>query len=151
MVPKGRRWYVHRSQTSAARVAGARLACAGTYGGLLRLAGLPEQATTLAALPELTASSLTGAIIRIVAASKDAAWETARSGAIWKTTGATAGNAAGVAARCVAWDVAWDASWTAAWAADANIAPTRQALVLVALQDSAFALLDRMIACKESG
>jgi hypothetical protein len=70
------------------------------------------------------------------AAAGDAAWDAAR-GAAW--------DAAGAAARGAAWAAAWDAArgaaWDAAWdAARGALEPTAQRL-----QQSALALLDRML------
>jgi hypothetical protein len=83
------------------------------------------------------------------AAAWDAAWDAARAAAR-----AAAWDAAGDAARAAAWDAAWDAAgdaaWDAAWdaAGDAARAAAKKKLepTRVSLQESAFQLLDRMIA-----
>lgn len=89
----------------------------------LRLAGLTTHADALAALPEITsmaqAPSIRGAI---EAARKDAA-----------------------AAWAAAWDAARAAAWAAARAAAWDAADKKLAPVKAELQQSALALLDRMI------
>jgi hypothetical protein len=82
------------------------------------------------------------------AAARDAAWDAAGAAA-WAAAGDAAGAAAwaaaGDAARAAAWNAAgdaagaagWDAAWAAAWDA---LKPTR-----AALQQSALALVNRMI------
>jgi len=71
------------------------------------------------------------------AAARDAAWAAARSAA-----GAAAWAAASSAAGAAARDAAWAAARSAAWdAASKKLEPTK-----LALQDSALALLDKMIA-----
>jgi hypothetical protein len=105
----------------------------------LRLAGLTMQADMLAALPEITdmaqAPSLRGpleAVRQDAAAARAAAWDAARAAA-WD------------AARDAAWDAARAAAWDAAWdAARAKLAATK-----VELQQSALALIERMIAVEE--
>jgi hypothetical protein len=75
------------------------------------------------------------------AAAWDAAWA-ATQAAAWDAAWDAAWAAAWVAARVAAWDAAWAAAWVAAWAAawDA-LKPSVEKL-----QESAFGLLDRMIA-----
>jgi len=85
-----------------------------------------------------------------------AAWDAARA-----AVGAAVGDAARAAARDAAWDAAWDAvgdavgaaAWDAAWAAarDAAWDAARAALsdTKKELQQSAFALVERMIAADE--
>ena len=118
----------------------------------LRLAGLTQQANALSSLPEIVdfaqTPSLRGpleAAREDAAAARDAAW-------------AVAGDAARDAARDAAWAVAGDAAWDAAgdaagdaardaaWdAAKAKLEPTR-----LELQQSALALVERMIDLKEA-
>jgi hypothetical protein len=129
----------------------------------LRLVGLNDQAATLEALPEITAMaqvpSIRGPLEAVRkdaaaawdaagAAAWDAAWDAARDAAwdaawaaardaAWDAAWAAAGDAAGAAARAAAWDAAGDAAGAAA---RAKLAHTRQAL-----QQSAVALVERMI------
>ncbi len=91
-----------------------------------------------------------------------AAWDAAGA-AVGDAVGAAAGAAAGDAVRdavgdavrdavgAAAWDAAWDAAWAAAWAAARDVlapAGARDVLApaVAALQPSALALIDRMIA-----
>jgi hypothetical protein len=139
----------------------------------LELGGMKEQADALRALPEILSAdvaekaqpTIDGARKK-AAASGAAAWDVARDAAgaaAWDAAGAAAGaasgaaawdvvarDAAGAAARAAAWDAAGAAAWdgvardaagAAAWAA---LKPT-----VVSLQDSAFALLDRLIDARE--
>jgi hypothetical protein len=108
----------------------------------LRLAGLTAQADALAALPEIISMAQVPSIRGpIEAAQRDAAdaWAAARDAA-WDA----AGDAALAAARAAAWAAAWaaagDAAWAAAWAA---LEPTRKEL-----QQSALALVERMISAQ---
>lgn len=134
----------------------------------LRLAGLVEDATALEALPELTASELANAVMPTIRKAKegaDAAWDAvgaAAWAAAWAAVGDAAWDAAGVAAGVAAWAAAGDAAgdaagvavgdaaWAAAWVAvgDAVGVAAGDALqpTVLELQESAFDLLDRMIA-----
>jgi hypothetical protein len=129
----------------------------------LDLAGLDEAANRLRSLPPVLAvenvtrsmdalnsaraeASAAGAAAR--AAAWAAAWAAARAAA-WDAAWAAAGDAAGAAAGAAAWDAAWAAAGAAAWdaAGDAARAAARDALAptVLALQTSAFDLLDRML------
>ena len=87
------------------------------------------------------------------AAAWDAAWDAARDAA-WDAAGDAARAAAGDAAWAAARDAAWAAAGAAAWAAagDAARAAARDAAwaavkpTVVSLQESAFDLLERMLA-----
>jgi hypothetical protein len=110
----------------------------------LKLAGLTEQAAVLEALPEITSMAQVPSIrgpIEAVRKDAAAAWAAARAAA-----GAAAGDAAWAAAGAAAWAAARAAAGAAAWAAaaGAKLAPTRQAL-----QQSAYVLVERMIALTE--
>jgi hypothetical protein len=102
----------------------------------LRLAGLSEHANALASLPEITSMRQVPSLREPVAAARSAA----RSAA-WDAAWAAAGDAAWAAAGDAAWDAArsaaWDAARSAAWAA---LMTTRKEL-----QQSALALVERMI------
>ena len=84
----------------------------------LRLAGLSDQADTLAGLTELNAYTTPGIMptLRAVREDSRAAWASA-----WASAGAAAGDAAGDAAwasaGAAARDAARDAAWASAWAA----------------------------------
>src|SRR3954468_5054413 len=113
----------------------------------LRSLGRVLSAETLkSARPTLDKAGTASAAAR--AAAGDAAWaaagDAARAAAGDAAWGA-AGDAGGAAARAAAWDAAGDAAWAAA--GDAAWAAARDALrpTVVALQDSAFDLLDRML------
>jgi hypothetical protein len=143
----------------------------------LRLAGLTEHADALAGLPEITSLAQVRNIgPAIDAARRDAAAARAAAGAAagdaagdaaWEAAGAAALEAAWDAARAAARDAAWaaarDAAWAAAWAAAreaardaagdaagdaarAKLNPTQEAL-----QQSALALVERMIAADGEG
>jgi hypothetical protein len=82
-----------------------------------------------------------------------AAWDAARAAAgdaaraaAWAAARAAAGDAARAAARAAAWAAAEDAAWAAAWAAARAAAGKKLAPTVAALQESAFRLLDEMIA-----
>jgi hypothetical protein len=83
-------------------------------------------------------------------AAGDAAWAAARAAA-WAAAGAAAGDAAWDAAWAAAGDAAWaaagDAAWAAAGAAAWAAAGDTLKDTVAELQESAFALLDRMIEC----
>lgn len=114
----------------------------------LELAGLKDEAAELRALPELTSSEIAVAV--------RATLEKARASASTRAAAArdAARDAAWDAARAAAWDAAWDAArdaaraaaWAAAWAAGYEAArsvfrPTERQLI-----ESAFELLDKMVA-----
>jgi hypothetical protein len=134
----------------------------------LELAGLKDEAGQLRNLPALTSAEIAVACQSVIdnarskaaaarAAAWDAAWAAARAAA-WDA----AMDAARAAARDAAWDAAWDAArdaardaaWAAAWDAamaaawDAGYEGARSALRPTErlLQDSAFELLERLIA-----
>jgi hypothetical protein len=133
----------------------------------LRLAGLGEHADTLAALPPQTGleavQSSAAAWDAARAAAWAAAWAAARDAArdaAWDAAWAAAWaarDAAWAAARAAAWAAAWAAArdaraaaraaaWAAAWAARAARAALRPTVDL--LQESAWGLLDAMLACE---
>ncbi|MNM06963.1 hypothetical protein D3C81_169940 [compost metagenome] len=109
----------------------------------LRLAGLTTQADALASLPEITDFSQCPSLMpTLTAVRSDAAAAGAAAGAAaWEAAGAAAGDAAREAAREAAGDAAgaaaWEAAGAAAWEA---LAETKKAL-----QQSAKALVIRMI------
>ena len=122
----------------------------------LRLAGLSEQAATIAGLPEITdmaqypsLHASLEAVRKDAAAARNAArnaaWAAARNAA-W----AAAWDAAGAAARNAAWAAAWDAARNAAWAAAGAAAGNAAWDVLkptkTELQRSAGELIERMCA-----
>jgi hypothetical protein len=141
----------------------------------LDLAGLHDHACNLRSLGSvLSAETLKSARPTLDRAGKasaaaGAAARDAAGGAAWDAAGGAAGaaarDAAGAAAAAAAWDAAWAAAaaaawdaagaaaWAAAWAAPgaaawaAAWAAAKDALrpTVVALQDSAFDLLDRML------
>ncbi len=126
----------------------------------LELGGMKDQADALRALPEVTSTaSAKSAQPTIETASEKAA---AAGAAAWDAAEDAAWDAARTAAEDAARDAAWAAAWAAAWdaardaagdaaraaawdaardAAGAKLKPT-----VVSLQDSAFQLLDRLIA-----
>ena len=116
---------------------------------LLRLAGLTDDADALERLPAIVdITTAKSAMDTISGARKraDAAWDAA-----WDAVGDAVGDAAGAAAGAAAWAAAWDvlapavardAAWAAAWAAARDVL----APAVAALQPSALALIDRMIA-----
>jgi len=130
----------------------------------LRLVGLDEEAAALEGLPELTSTELVEAALPVIRKAKKGA--AAAGAAAWAAARDAAGAAAGAAARAAAWAAARDAAGAAArdaagaaagaaardaaWAAarDAAGAAAGAALapIVSELQDSAFDLLDRMIA-----
>jgi hypothetical protein len=115
----------------------------------LRLAKLDAQAEALEQLPPIDSPARLDASVVSIAAARDAARDAA-----W--------DAAWAAARAAAWDAAWDAAWAAAWAAardaardavsdaawDAARDAARKHLepTKLSLEESAFKLLDRMLA-----
>jgi hypothetical protein len=125
----------------------------------LRLAGLGTHADKLAGLPEITDSGQCLALIPTLAAvgrdaytARAAAWAAARAGtraATLDAARAAAWNAARVAARkaalAVAWDAARDAAGAAALAAAGDAATHVLAPTVADLQQSALALVNRMI------
>jgi len=142
----------------------------------LDLAGLTAQAQSLRTLPEITSMAQVPSIhgpIEAVRQDAAAAWAAAGGAAraaagaaawaaawdaAWAAAWDAAGGAAGAAAGAAAWDAAggaaWDAAGSAAWAAAWDAAgdaawdalePTRQAL-----QQSALALVERMIDLKDA-
>jgi hypothetical protein len=116
----------------------------------LRLAGLTEHAEELEGLAALTTAKRAEKAQPTLAAAGDAAraaWAAARdaaSAAASAAAGDAARDAAWAAARDAAWAAARDAAWAAGDAADEALAPT-----VAMLQESAFGLLDRMIAVTE--
>ena len=111
----------------------------------LRLAGLVEQADTLAGLPEFRAGVDVSSIRpTIEAVRKDAT-------AAWAAAGAAAWAAAGGAAWAAAGDAAGAAAEAAAEAAGDAGDAARDALrpTVVELQESAHGLVDRMLAVTE--
>ena len=121
----------------------------------LRLAGLTAHADALSALPEITdmaqVPSIRGPIEaarRDAAAAWAAAWDTAGDAAraaAWDTAGAAAAAAAWAAARAAAWDAAGDAAWDAAGDAAGAAAWAALSATRLELQQSALALVERMI------
>lgn len=120
----------------------------------LRLAGLTTQADALAGLPEITDFANTPSLRGpLEAARKDAAaaWAAARAAAgdAWDAAGDAAGaaawDAAGAAAGDAARAAAGDARAAAGDAAKAKLEPTR-----LELQQSALALVERMITATEA-
>ena len=123
----------------------------------LRLAKLNEHAKLLEALPELTDFAQCESLVRVLKEVKKdaaAAWAAAGAAACNATAAWAAARAAAGAAACnaacnatAAGDAAWDAAWAASGAASAAgdaLAPT-----VTFLQDSAVALVRRMIAVAE--
>jgi hypothetical protein len=115
----------------------------------LRLAGLTEHAEKLEGLSALT----TAKRAEKAQPTLDAARAAAR--AAWAASAAARAAWAAWDTAWAAWDTAWDAAWAAAWAAaatdaarDAARAAADEALAptVAMLQESAFDLLDRMIA-----
>jgi hypothetical protein len=127
----------------------------------LRLAGLTKQAEALESLPEITDFAKCPSLKRpLEAARKDAAAAGAAAGAAaWAATWAAALDAAGDAAWAATWAAALDAAGDAAWAAarDAALAAAgaaagaaarkKLAPTVLALQESALQLVNRMICC----
>jgi hypothetical protein len=132
----------------------------------LRLAGLIAQAERLEALPEITDMaqypSLKGPIEAVRqdayavwdaagaaawAAARDAAWAAAGAAA-WAAARDAAGAAAGAAAWAAAGAAAGDAAWAAAGAAAGDAAEKKLAPTVEHLQQSALALVKRMIEAK---
>jgi hypothetical protein len=135
------------------------------------LEALPRQATwgdVEAALPVLRAAKGEAAATRDAAraAARAATWAAARAAtrdaagdAAWAAARAATGDAAWAATRAAAWAAAGDAAWAAAWAATVDAAgaaagaaaraAARAALqpTVDHLQDSAIALLGRMVTC----
>jgi hypothetical protein len=121
----------------------------------LRLAGLTVHADALAALPEIASLEQALSILGPIAAAQQdaaAAWDAAWAAAVAATRDAAVA-AARDAAGAATWDAAGDAAWAAAVAAarDAagaaagnNLAATKQEL-----QQSALALVEKMIAAKD--
>ena len=95
----------------------------------LDAANLQEHASKLRGLPALTTSELANEASEVIHAAGDAA-----------------GDAAWAAARDAAWDAAGDAARDAAWAAARAAARDALQPTVLMLQDSAFGLLDSMIA-----
>ena len=108
----------------------------------LRLAGLTKQAENLEQLPEITAMKQFPSLeAPIEAARQDAA---AAGADAWAAAGAAARDAAWAAAR----DAAGAAAWAAAWAAAGAAAREKFAPTMRKLQESALALVERMIEAK---
>lgn len=114
----------------------------------LRAAGLVDNAIALEVHAEIVGGGGVASCLPAILA----AWDAARDAA-WSTAWDAARSAAGVAARDGAWAAARDGAWAAAgsaarvgaWAA-ARAAP---APTVAALQQSALALVDRMLEVKE--
>ena len=141
----------------------------------LRMAGLNAQADVLASLPEITSMAQVPSIrpaieavqrdaAAVRAAARDAAWDAAGAAArdaAWDAAGAAARaaawDAARAAARAAAWDAAWDAAgaaardaaWDAAWDAARAAAWEKLSTTKKELQQSALALIDRMIQARD--
>jgi len=129
----------------------------------LSLAGLDADADRLRALPPvLAAENLSRAMGDLGqarasasaagAAAGAAAWAAAGAGAgagawaaAWAAAGAAAGAAAWDAARAAAGAAAWAGAWAAARAAAGAAAGAALAPTVTELQESAFALLDRVL------
>jgi hypothetical protein len=119
----------------------------------LRKAGLVAEAEALEALPEIVDSASAKAAQGALNRAKT------KAAAAWAAAGAAAGAAAWAAAWDAAGDAAGDAAWAAAWAAAGDAAGAAAGAAAWAaagdtlkdtvaeLQESAFALLDRMIEC----
>jgi hypothetical protein len=107
----------------------------------LRLAKLDDHARALESLARITDAVTAGKAQPTLAAARAAA-----RAAAWDAAGAAAWDAAGDAARDAAWDAARAAAWDAAGAAARDAAGDALAPTVLALQESAFGLLDEMIA-----
>ena len=102
----------------------------------LRLAGLTAQADMLSGLPEITDMARCPSLMPTLRAARDDA----------NAARAAARDAAWAAAGDAAWDAARAAAWAAAWAAARDaLNPTR-----LKLQQSALALVHRMIAVTDA-
>ena len=130
----------------------------------LDAAGLTDEAAKLRGLAAIEGTEQAEAAVPVVRAAGDAAWAAARDAA-WAAArdaardaaraaaGAAARDAAGDAAWAAARDAAWNAAWNAAgaaagaaaWAAARAAAWDALAPTVAVLQESAFALVDRMI------
>jgi hypothetical protein len=135
-----------------------------THAAALRaLAPMRDAATLARAQPTLDAAQRATAAARDAAwdaagdaardSAWDAAWDAARDSArdsAWASARDAAGDAAWDSARDAAWYAARDAARDSAWAAPAGgeraAADAALAPIVARLQDSAFALLDRMLA-----
>jgi hypothetical protein len=93
----------------------------------LRLAGLTTHADALANLPEITSMAQAPSIRGPIEAARKDAYT------VW------------AAARAAAWDAAWAAAWAAARAAAGAAAKKKLAPTVAELQQSALALVERMI------
>ena len=133
----------------------------------LRLAGLTAQADALAGLPEITDMAQCPSLMLMLYAvrkdanaaraaagdaARDTAWDAAWAAAgvaAWAAAGDAAGDAAwdaaGDAARAAAGDAAWDTAWDADGGAAEDAARVAIKPTTVALQQSALALVHRMI------
>lgn len=110
----------------------------------LRLAKLDKQADALAGLPEIADLAQCPSVIpTLTAVGQDAA---AAGDAAWTAAWATARAAAGDAA----WDAAWTAAWAAARAAAGVAAGDALSKTTSELQQSALALVERMIELTEA-
>jgi|LULL01.1.fsa_nt_gb hypothetical protein len=134
----------------------------------LRLAGLTTQADALSGLPEITDFANTPSLRGpLEAARQDAAAARAAAGAAawaaaWAAAGAAAWAAARAAARAAAGAAAWDAAWAAAgdaawaaagaaaWDAAGDAAKEKLEPTRLELQQSALALVNRMISLAEA-
>jgi hypothetical protein len=133
----------------------------------LRLAGLTVHAEALASLPEITDFAQFPPLMPLPtatqkhayeawAAAMEAAWAASRDAA-WVTTRDASWDAAWAAAWAIAWEEAWDADRVTAWvvtrdaawalarAADRAAARDVRISTQKAMQQSALALVDRMI------
>jgi hypothetical protein len=119
----------------------------------LRLAGLSVQADTLASLPEITDLLQCPYIMPALNAVRDdasAAWSAARSAA-WSAARSASWAAAwsAASAESAAESAAWSAAWSAASSAAESAAWSALEQTRNELQQSAIALVERMIAVKE--
>jgi hypothetical protein len=109
----------------------------------LELSGINEPAAKLRSLPELRSiDGLNAAVPAITEARKISG---AASGAAWGAAWGAASGAAWGAAWGAARDAAWGAAWGAARDAARDAATKKLEPTKISLQDSAFALLDRLI------
>ena len=116
----------------------------------LRLAGLVEQADTLAGLPEFRAGVDVSSIRKDATAARAAAGGAARDAA-WDAAWTAAGAAAWAAVEAAAWAAVEAAAEAAGAAARAAARAAGDALrpTVVELQESAHGLVDRMLAVTE--
>jgi len=117
---------------------------------------LKPKAQTLRALPEITDATTLVQARAALAAARDAAGDAARAAAgdaardaaraaAWDEAGDATWAAAADAAADAAWAAAWDAARAAAWDEAGDAARERLVPTTKQLQESAFALLERMV------